>query len=152
MQVLLVIMGVKLFTFCFINFIVGYVSDITLNDLSKNGIHIGTLKKYFDNKSINQAAIYAGLTVVVGIVMTSLVTKYMMNFAVPTSLNQLIKYSLVGFLVGYVLDILIEKTNIFPNLDEFFSKYGAGLWGGLSIVFSIVLSYVLQQHFLPILK
>ena len=46
---------------------IGYVSDITLNDLSKDRIHIGTLKKYFDNKSINRAAVYAGLTVIVGI-------------------------------------------------------------------------------------
>ena len=52
----------KSITFIFINFMVGFISDIILNDLSKVNKDI-MLEDYFKNKYIFEAAVYAGLTI-----------------------------------------------------------------------------------------
>ena len=62
-------------TFIILNFIVSGVSDIVLNDLSHHAAFaktpdsiIGSLRTYFDNRTIIGSAILAGLTVVAALV------------------------------------------------------------------------------------
>ena len=50
--------------FLIINFIIGFISDIILNKLSYyNVMKLDTLRPYFEDKTIIEAALYAGITV-----------------------------------------------------------------------------------------
>tara|TARA_B100001248_G_scaffold164904_1_gene124694 strand:+ start:893 stop:1330 length:438 start_codon:yes stop_codon:yes gene_type:complete len=141
-------------TFLFINFIVGFVADIILNDLSRKPASqlfpskiIKSLNTYFLNKSIIQAGIYAGLTVVVVLIPTII----LFNLYFDVFKNKLL-FTIFSFITGFISDIIIDKLNIFGNtLKPFYKLAGSGLWGGLAIAFSVVISYLIQIYLLPIL-
>ena len=132
----------KLVPILFINFCVGFISDIILNDLSRitNKFNMDSLYPYFKDNHIFTAAIYAGLTTSICILIAFKLSKY-------TKIN----YYLLAFLVGYVIDILIEKYEIFDNLDEYYESVGSGLWGGLAILVSSIISSLIYYYFLPII-
>lgn len=141
-------------TFLFINFIVGFISDIILNDLSRKPASqlfpskiIQSLNIYFLNKSIIQAGIYAGLTVIVVLIPTII----LFNLYFDIFKNKLL-FTIFSFITGFISDIIIEKINIFGNtLKPFYKLAGSGFWGGLAIAFSVVISYLIQIYLLPIL-
>ena len=141
-------------TFLFINFIVGFISDIILNDLSRKPTAllfpskiIQSLNIYFINKSIIQAAIYAGITVVIILIPTILLFNMYFNV-----FEDKILFTGFSFVIGFIADIIIDKMNIFGNtLKPFYKMAGSGLWGGLAIAFSIIISYMIQIYLLPIL-
>jgi hypothetical protein len=57
------------------------------------------------------------------------------------------QFSLLAFILGAILDILIYKMKIFGNrLDDFYKEYGAGFLGGAAFVFSVVISYFIQKN------
>lgn len=145
----------KITTFLFINFMVGFISDIILNDAATMLPHITTfssLKPYFKNKGIFEAAFYAGLTIVIAIGILSAVTKYVFNFFVPQTLNELGKTVLLAYPVGYILDYGIEKADIFgDSLDLFYNTVGSGHSGAIAFIISIVLSYNIQKYIVPLL-
>ena len=132
----------ELITNLFLNFSVGFVSDIILNDLSKipNLTKINSLSQYFDNNYIVVAAVYAGLTTSFCIYLAYLLNKY-------TTIN----YYLSAFIVGYIVDIIIEKYKIFNNLENYYETVGSGLWGAIAILFSAIISSLSYNYFLPII-
>lgn len=138
-------------TFILINFIVSFIADIVLNDLSTNYNIITELKSYFKNKSIIEAGIYAGLTVISALIISIIISKYLYNFYIPINNNQLIKFNIIAFIFGYIYDILIHKLNIFDGLDEYYKTYGSGLWGALAFIVSINISFIIQKYILPYL-
>lgn len=145
----------KITTFLFINFMVGFMSDIILNDAATMLPHITTfssLKPYFKGKGIFEAAFYAGLTILIAIVILSFLTKYVFNFYVPHSLTELGKTIVVAYPLGYILDYGIEKTRIFgKSLDLFYATVGSGHSGAIAFIISIVLSYNIQKYIVPLL-
>jgi len=133
--------------FLFLNFCVSFVSDIVLNDLSTHFNIIKSLKPYFQNKSILKCALDAGITVMIGILITMFFSFLLFGFLSPNTFVQLIYFCIIGFLIGYILDILIYKLHIFGNrLDSYYKAFGAGLWGAIAFIFSIIISYFLQKH------
>jgi hypothetical protein len=66
-------------------------------------------------------------------------------------LQELIKYVLLAVPVGYLFDIIIYKYTIFDKLDLYYKVAGAGFWGMLSFVFSILISYFILKEVLPLL-
>ena len=140
--------------FIIINFIISAFSDIILNFLSKSSIAksnnlkiIMSLKPYFKNKSIIQSAIYAGITIIIALLIVMLMSKSIFNFYVPKNNNELFKFIAIAFPLGYVVDIFIDKLKIFGNeLDLYYKVAGAGFWGALSFVFSIIISYYIQNR------
>jgi len=130
--------------FLIFNALVGFFSDIILNIIAKHDIYkpISTLRPYFENKSTFQAALYALLTVViiVGIIMKIFqlfYTKYL-----PETKQEYIIYLVLTFIVGFIGDIVIFKMNIFPRLKTYYKVVGKGLWGGLAILFSVIVSLI----------
>ena len=106
----------KLETFILLNFIVGTISDIILNDLSRSSINnkiIKSLEPYFLSNSIIEAGIYAGITVIAVIIPVIYTTKYLFNYKVPTTNKQILYTFLVSFVLGFIADILIDKLQIF---------------------------------------
>jgi hypothetical protein len=144
----------NLYTFVFLNFLVGFVSDIVLNDLSrmssiKSNI-IKSLYVYFKNKKIIESAVLAGITIVIVLIPTIIMFIYIKKTKVL--IHELSLLNILGFIFGYIFDILIEKLDIFgETLHPYYNAAGSGLYGGLSLMFSINLSYIIQMYLLPIL-
>ena len=142
---------INLYTFIFINFIVSFISDIILNDLSHfsqiNSPIIKSLQPYFNKKSIVEAAFYAGLTVVLTLIPILILHKYLLPiFDIP----ELLLLIILGFIIGYIIDIFIEKIDIFgATLHPYYKLAGSGFYGGLAIIFSITISYILQIYLVP---
>ena len=133
--------------FLLLNFCVAFDSDIILNDLSTHFNIIKSLQSYFQNESILKCALDAGITVSVGIVITMLFSYLLFGFLSPNTFVQLIYFCIIGFLIGYILDIFIYKFNVFGNrLNAYYKAFGAGLWGAIAFIFSIIISYFLQKH------
>jgi len=141
--------------FIIIVFIVSALSDIVLNLLSRNSLTkdynlriILSLKPYFKNKSIIQSAVYAGITIVVALLINILISKFLLDFYIPHNNTELIKFIGIAFPLGYIIDIIIDRFKIFGNdLDLYYKVAGAGLWGALAFVFSIIISYLLASLF-----
>ena len=139
--------------FLLLNAIIAFLSDILLNILSTRNIRLlekysfmnslKTLKPYFKNKSMFQAAFYALLTVIiiVGIIMKLFQIFY--DKYLPETNREIFIYLVLSFIVGYVGDILIYKLDIFPRLKIYYRVVGKGLWGAIAIVFSVSVSLIL---------
>lgn len=143
--------------FVIINFFVAFFSDLILNFLSSNygsrfhkSAIIKSLQIYFKNRSISKAAIDAGLTVLIVLVFCMLCSFYLLGFAAPNNIYELIQFSIISFILGYIADIKIEEWKIFGNdLDNYYKIAGAGFWGALALLFSVVISYINQKIILP---
>jgi hypothetical protein len=142
--------------FIIINFVVSSISDVILNLLSRNSFiknHnfkiILSLKPYFTNKTILQSAIYAGLTIMVALLINMIISKNITGIIVPKNNSELFKFILIAFPLGYIVDIIINECHIFGNeLDLYYKVAGAGLWGAIAFVFSIIFSYLITNMFL----
>lgn len=129
--------------FLLINFIVSFLSDIVLNDSN----FIPSLRSYFHNQSIFKSAFLAGMTVVIALVINILFSYFLFGFTIPTNSTNLIYFSELAFVVGFIIDFLIFKLKIFGRrLDEYYKKAGIGFWGAIAFVFSIVISYFIQKQ------
>ena len=138
--------------FLLLNAKIAFLSDIILNILSTRNIgflekysfmnSLKTLKPYFVNKSMFQAAFYALITVIiiVGIIMKIFQIFY--DKYLPETHKEIFIYLVLSFIVGYVSDILIYKWNIFPRLQKYYRVVGRGLWGAIAIVFSVFMSLI----------
>ena len=142
----------KVIAFIIIVFIVSALSDILLNLLSRNPLTkeynlkiILSLNPYFKNKSMIQSAVYAGITIVVALLINILISNKLLGFYIPRNNTELIKFIGIAFPLGYAIDIIIDKLKIFGNeLDLYYKAAGAGLWGALAFIFSIIISYTIQ--------
>jgi hypothetical protein len=145
-------MEIKLYTFLLLNFIVAFISDIILNDLSTNYNIVSSLKPYFRNESILVSAFNAGLTIEFGLLVTILIYFIVFHKFLPNNGNAFIYFCAIAFAVGYITDYLIYKWHIFGNrLDAYYKELGYGFWGATAFLFSIILSYFIQIKILPIL-
>jgi len=130
-------------TFLVLNFGVSFVSDLLLNKLNI----VPSLNTYFYNQSSIKTAFDAGLTVLAALIITMGFSKLIFGFTVPTNYKTLSYFCVLAFLVGYIIDVLIYKFNIFEDrLNEYYKTMGAGLWGSLAFIFSIVISYMIQKY------
>ena len=87
------------------------------------------------------------MTILVALVITMLFSYLLFGFVMPNNFTNLIYFCILAFLIGYILDILIYKLKIFGNrLNIYYKTLGAGFWGGLAFVFSIVISYFIQKY------
>lgn len=150
----------KYITFIFLNFIVSFFADIVLNDLATlpqpfyfESTIVKSLRPYFQSKSIIIAGLYAALTVVITLLLTSFISLIFLGFANPNTLQSLILFTGLAFVIGYFIDILIERLHIFgSSLDEYYKVAGSGFWGGVAFIVSIIISYYLQAFIVPALS
>jgi hypothetical protein len=140
----------KPFTFIIIIFFVSFFSDIVLNDLSHFNI-IKSLHSYFNNQSIIKCAFIAGLTVVIALLITMTLSYFLFSFVIPTNFIQLACFCILAFFIGYLIDIIIYRFKLIDGLTNYYKAFGAGLWGAIAFIFSIVISYFIQKYILPLL-
>jgi hypothetical protein len=140
------------FIFILINFVVSFISDIVLNDLSTHYGIITSLRRYFYKQSIIKCGILAGITIVVALLLNMILSYFLFRFAVPNNLYKLLQFCILAFIIGYIIDVLIDKMKIFGDrLDSFYKEVGSGVSGASAFVFSIVISYFIQKNILQIL-
>jgi uncharacterized membrane protein len=90
----------------------------------------------------------AGLTVVIALIINMGLSQIIFGFNVPTNTRTLSYFCILAFLVGYIIDVFIYKVKVFEDrLNEYYKTLGAGLWGSLAFIFSIVISYALKKYF-----
>jgi hypothetical protein len=140
----------KPITFILINFFVSFVSDIVLNDLSKYTKTLQSLGSYF-NQSIIKCACIAGLTIVIALLINMGCSYFLFSFMVPSNLIQLTCFCILAFFIGYLIDIIIYRFKLIDGLTNYYKAFGAGLWGAVAFIFSIVISYFIQKYILPLL-
>lgn len=136
----------KLILFIFLNFCVAFISDVILRFLSTQNINpiITSLKPYFKNKSIMYAGFLAGLTIVSALLISLSVSYLCFGFLIPSSYNEMIYFLLISFILGYIIDYLIYKWQLFgKSLNQYYQLAGAGFWGALAFLFSLIISYIL---------
>lgn len=149
-------------SFLVVNFLVGFFSDMGLNFLAGRPSvgpfavprAIRALHTDYFAGQVFWPAVTAGLTVTVALLVLMGLSQLLWGFIVPTYAKQLLRFLLLAFLVGFVADIIIRDLHIFGHkLDQYYKLAGAGLWGGLSLVFSVAVTYYflrpktsLQQH------
>ena len=132
--------------FLIINFIIGFVSDIVLNKLSYyNVMKLNTLRPYFENKTIVEAALYAGITVYVIVGIISIIFKLLNKRYLPSTQKEYVIYLLLTFVIGFIADYIIYWIDIFPKLELYYKEVGKGLWGGLAILFSVMIGLLIKH-------
>jgi hypothetical protein len=133
--------------FLLINFVVSFISDLVLNFLSTNYSIVPSLKPYYHQQSVIKLGIYAGITVVVGLLVTLLLYYILFGLLLPNNYKSLMYFCIFAFVIGYVLDIIIYKMKLFGNkLDRYYKELGAGFWGATAFIFSIIISYFIQKN------
>ena len=135
-------------------FFIGFISDLVLNYLSRQSYApsaIKALEFYFDRKTIKSknfrdfmSAFNAGITIVAALMVTMFISKTLLGFTHPISFNELRQFIFIAFIIGYATDVIIYKVQLFgKTLNPFYEIAGAGLWGALAFIFSIVVGYFL---------
>lgn len=141
-----------IYLFILLNFIVSAVSDVALNIIANtynilNSRIIAALKPYYKTKTMFEAAVYAGITIVIALIITMIICKLLIGVTVPSNNMELLKFIGIAFVIGFIIDKLIYKLKIFGNtLDEYYKEAGSGFWGALSFVFSITISYFIMRY------
>ena len=137
----------SIIVFVFFNFAVSFMSDIILNDLSTNFNIVNSLQPYFYKQSIIKCAFDAGFTVLFALVINMIFSYFLFGFIIPNNFTNLIYFCVLAFFIGYIMDILIYKLKVFGDrLNVYYKKLGAGFWGALAFVFSIVISFFIQKY------
>ena len=142
--------------FIIINFCVAYVSDNVLNDLAKYSKvkAFKSLSPYFKKNSIVGAGIYAGLTVAIATALLMTLYKIVFNTYLPnTSSHHLLSstfmvyfiFFILGYFIGYAMDVFIYRMNVFDGLQSFYKEVGAGNGGALSFLFSLGVSFAVLK-------
>lgn len=139
----------NIYIFLVINFIVSFISDIFLRVLSINYNIITSLKPYFRSITIIESCLYASIIIEIALIITIFFSKFINGFIIPNNNIELLRFSLLAFIIGYIIDILIYKTRLFNNLDLYYKENGAGFWGSMAFVFSILISYYITQILNP---
>ena len=135
--------------FIIANFLVSAFSDLFLNYLSrvksvrmpKPIVALKSYFKHYDNAFLT--AVYAGLTVIVVLLLTMFFSKFIWGFATPVTIPQLLRFLSLAIPLGYIADVFIYKYKVFGlTLDAYYKAAGSGFYGAFAFAVSIVFSYV----------
>ena len=139
----------NILVFILVSFAVGFVSDVVLNDLSKNVSMFRPLVPYFKNKFITESGICAGTTIAVATTMLLFIFKTFFNKYLPTTQRDLVIFLVIGYILGFLLDIVICRANVFgETLKPYYDSFGCGNSGAIAFIFAIVVSLFVFNYIL----
>lgn len=130
------------------NGIAAAVADVALNDMSRHS-NFAHLRTYFEKRGILHAAAYAAVTVMVGAGAVLVATQLAFGYSIPSSLLEVSLTLAISFAIGYAMDVAIERTKLFRDLETYYRVHGSGTWGGLSLVVTMTLALAAQTYVLP---
>ena len=142
----------KLFIFIIVSFVVGFISDIALNDLSRTTKAFSTLQPYFKQQLITASGAFAGTTVAIATSILLVIFNLIYKTHLPLwTLKSVGMFLCTGYVVGYLLDVFIEKMNIFGDkLKPFYAEFGSGNSGAIAFVFALLISLFTCNYVLEI--
>jgi hypothetical protein len=143
-----------------IHFLLIYISLFYLNlefNILRSGISVLFLvcaSLYINSKSKNFYLYgfcsiifhYSSLIGFIPLIFLLEISKIFFGFSVPYTINELLKFSFVAFVLGYFVDIFIYKFQVFgKSLNKYYEKYGYGFFGAMAFLFSIVTSFFIMK-------
>jgi hypothetical protein len=54
-------------------------------------------------------------------------------------------FFILGYFIGYAMDVFIYRMNVFDGLQSFYKEVGAGNGGALSFLFSLGVSFAVLK-------
>ena len=130
-------------------FFVSAISDIFLNIISRSKYSppsIRSLRSYFLQHSPIISAVLAALTIIITLIPTMLLSKLLFNFYKPDTIKELWKFLTLATPIGYLADNIIYYFQLFgTQLNPYYKLVGAGLWGSLAFVFSIIITFFITS-------
>ena len=140
---------ILVFVFVLLNFFIGFFSDILLNITN----FVPSLKSYFKNKTIMGSAFYAGLTIIIALLIVMFISYVMFGFSIPLKTDEFIKFVILTAIIGYLADWYIYKAKVFgQDLNEYYEKLGIGFWGSAAFILSVTMSYFLLKIYRGLYK
>ncbi len=140
----------NLFAFILISFVVGFVADIVLNDLSKSNKTFVTLRPYYADKSIFYACFLSGVIIAIGTGVLMVAYKMLTKSYLPSTFSQIVMFLAVGYVVGYLLDVAIDKFNILgESIKPFYKAFGSGHSGAIAFEVALVATILTAKYVLP---
>ena len=131
----------KLSIFILVAFVVGFICDVVLNDLSRRTKLFSSLKPYYNSESITKLAIYSGIIISLATVVLMLLFFRFFKKYLPTNKIEILMFFLIAYIWGYVLDVLIDKTELFGKLlKPFYKEFGSGNSGAIAFIFALMIS------------
>jgi hypothetical protein len=131
----------KLSIFILVAFVVGFICDVVLNDLSRRTKLFSSLKPYYDSESITKLAIYSGIIISVATIILMLLFFMFFKKYLPTNKFEILIFFLIAYIWGYILDVVIDRTELFGKLlKPFYKEFGSGNSGAIAFIFALVLS------------
>lgn len=140
----------NLFAFILISFVVGFIADIVLNDVSKSTKMYSSLRPYYAKKTIFYACFLSGVIIAIGTGLLMVVYKMLTKSYLPSTFTQILMFLAVGYVVGYVLDVAIDKFNILgETIQPFYREYGSGHSGALAFEVALIATILTAKFVLP---
>ena len=140
----------NLFAFILISFVVGFIADIVLNDVSKSNKMYSSLRPYYAKKSIFYACFLSGVIIAIGTGLLMVVYKMLTNAYLPSTFTQILKFLALGYVVGYLIDVAIDKFNILgETIQPFYKEYGSGHSGAIAFEVALVSTILTAKYVLP---
>jgi hypothetical protein len=131
----------KLSIFILVAFVVGFICDVVLNDLSKRTKLFSSLTPYYNSESITKLAIYSGIIISGATIILMLLFFLLFKKYLPTNMFETLMFFLIAYIWGYILDVVIDKTELFGKLlKPFYKEFGSGNSGAIAFIFALVLS------------
>ena len=131
----------KLWIFILVAFVVGFISDIVLNDLSRRTKLFSSLRPYYNSDSITKLAIYSGIIISGATIVLMFLFFLFFKKYLPTNVFEMFIFFLIAYIWGYILDVVIDKTEILGKfLKPFYKEFGSGNSGAIAFIFALVLS------------
>jgi hypothetical protein len=131
----------KLSGFLLVTFVVAFICDVILNDLSRRTKVLASIKPFYDSDSITKLAIYSGIIISSATIILMLLFFMLFKKYLPTNMFEILIFFLMAYMVGYVLDVFIDKTELLgKSIKPFYKEFGSGNSGAIAFMFMLVVS------------
>lgn len=131
----------KLSIFILVVFVVAFICDVILNDLSRRTKVLASIKPFYDSDSITKLAIYSGIIISSATIILMLLFFLLFKKYLPTNLFEILIFFLMAYIVGYILDVIIDKTELLgKSIKPFYKEFGSGNSGAAAFIFMLVVS------------
>lgn len=131
----------KLQIFIFVVFVVAFICDVILNDLSRRTKVLASIKPFYDSGAITKLAIYSGIIISGATITLMLLFFVLFKKYLPTNMFEILIFFLMAYVVGYVLDVFIDKTELLgKSIKPFYKEFGSGNSGAIAFIFMLVVS------------
>ena len=131
----------KLSGFLLVTFVVAFICDVILNDLSRRTKVLASIKPFYDSDSITKLAIYSGIIISSATIILMLLFFMLFKKYLPTNMFEILIFFLMAYMVGYILDVFIDKTELLgKSIKPFYKEFGSGNSGAIAFMFMLVVS------------